>query len=223
MSQPQSGYPPQGHPGQDPYGQMPAQPGYDGVQQPAQPDSGPAPAGGRSKRRAYAGQAYDFAAGGNASLNDPQSAAYTGAQPGLAGYPAQEAQQGYQQPGYGVDQGQAAAGFSSPGIPGVGGYQPPTQGYPGPGASPAPGGVGGMAQQFGNMGIGADRQAPAQNQQRAPLNQLYPTDLLNQPFNVSELDFPPPPIVLPPNVSDMSDLLSEVRANICIVERYAFT
>lgn len=37
-----------------------------------------------------------------------------------------------------------------------------------------------------------------------PLNQLYPTDLLNQPFNVSELDLPPPPIILPPNVGSPS-------------------
>jgi hypothetical protein len=35
----------------------------------------------------------------------------------------------------------------------------------------------------------------------AVLNQLYPTDLLNQPFNATELDIPPPAIVLPPNVS----------------------
>jgi len=27
--------------------------------------------------------------------------------------------------------------------------------------------------------------------------------LLNQPFNVSELDLPPPPIILPPNVSSL--------------------
>jgi protein transport protein SEC24 len=32
------------------------------------------------------------------------------------------------------------------------------------------------------------------------LNPLYPADLISQPFNVSELDLPPPPIILPANV-----------------------
>ncbi|KAF2801929.1 COPII component protein [Mytilinidion resinicola] len=39
-------------------------------------------------------------------------------------------------------------------------------------------------------------QAPPQQ-----LNQLYPTDLVSQPFNVLELDLPPPQINLPPNTS----------------------
>ena len=33
------------------------------------------------------------------------------------------------------------------------------------------------------------------------MNQLYPTDLSNTNLDVRELDFPPPPINLPPNVS----------------------
>ncbi|KAL2203631.1 COPII component protein [Sarocladium strictum] len=41
--------------------------------------------------------------------------------------------------------------------------------------------------------------APHMN--RGPLAQLYPTDLMNQPFNVSELDLPPPPINIPPNTA----------------------
>jgi len=41
---------------------------------------------------------------------------------------------------------------------------------------------------------------PQQPARFGPLNQLYPTDLMSQPFNVSELDLPPPPIVLPQNV-----------------------
>jgi protein transport protein SEC24 len=61
-----------------------------------------------------------------------------------------------------------------------------------------------MTQQFGQMGVG-DHQQEQQQQptaQRAhPLNQLYPTDLLTHAFNVAELDSPPPPIILPPNVS----------------------
>ena len=44
-------------------------------------------------------------------------------------------------------------------------------------------------------------QAQQQAQNRPHLNQLYPTDMMNQPFQVSELDLDPPAIVLPPNVS----------------------
>ncbi|KAJ3566134.1 hypothetical protein NPX13_g7252 [Xylaria arbuscula] len=58
------------------------------------------------------------------------------------------------------------------------------------------------------MSIGGPQQPPIPQQQqqpaqqpRLPLNQLYPTDLLNQPFNVSELDLPPPPCILPLNAS----------------------
>jgi protein transport protein SEC24 len=43
-------------------------------------------------------------------------------------------------------------------------------------------------------------QPPQASTRPAVLNQLYPTDLLNQPFNVAELELPPPPIILPPNV-----------------------
>jgi protein transport protein SEC24 len=61
----------------------------------------------------------------------------------------------------------------------------------------------------GQMGIG-QQQPAAQPQQAAArpavLNQLYPTDLLNQPFNVAELELPPPPIILPPNVSSSNSL-----------------
>lgn len=53
-----------------------------------------------------------------------------------------------------------------------------------------------------NLGVGQHpTQHPGPNQARPQLNQLYPSDLLNQPLNVSELDLPPPPIILPPNVS----------------------
>jgi protein transport protein SEC24 len=55
---------------------------------------------------------------------------------------------------------------------------------------------------MGQMGIGGGAQ-PAQPQAaaRPVFNQLYPTDLLNQPFNPAELELPPPPILLPPNAS----------------------
>jgi hypothetical protein len=86
----------------------------------------------------------------------------------------------------------------------VASYQAPEPYYPSAGAPPAQGGVGGLAAGMSamNLGPGAQQQ-PQQLPPQArpgPLNQLYPTDLLNQPFNVSELDLPPPPIILPPNV-----------------------
>ncbi|KAA8566584.1 hypothetical protein EYC84_009130 [Monilinia fructicola] len=56
------------------------------------------------------------------------------------------------------------------------------------------------------MGVGGPQQPiVAQGRPGAlaqvALNQLYATDLVNQPFNVAELDLPPPPIILPPNSS----------------------
>ena len=57
-----------------------------------------------------------------------------------------------------------------------------------------------MTQQFGGMGMADPNQMQPQAPRPVPLNQLYPTDLLTQPFNVAELDYPPPPIVLPPGV-----------------------
>lgn len=81
--------------------------------------------------------------------------------------------------------------------PAMGGYQPPTPGY-------GAGGVQGMTQQFGQMDMSQKppvAAAPQQSQRAPVLNQLYPTDLSNQPLNVAELDYPPPPAILPPNVS----------------------
>jgi protein transport protein SEC24 len=54
------------------------------------------------------------------------------------------------------------------------------------------------------MQMGGQPQQPqmAQAARPAVLNQLYPTDLLTQPFNATELDLPPPPIILPQNVSE---------------------
>lgn len=60
-----------------------------------------------------------------------------------------------------------------------------------------------MTQQFGQMDM-SQKQAPTGAQSRPPaLNQLYPADLLNTPFNVAELHYPPPPVILPPNVGDL--------------------
>jgi protein transport protein SEC24 len=158
--------------------------------------SAAAPGGpGGRKKRAYAGQAYDFGAGANSALGgqQPGGGAYEG------GFNQQSHEAGYPQGGY---QQSAAAPAQTPGIgqqpvAGVGGYQPPAPGYPA--QQPA---VNSMTQQFSQMDL-SQKQAPAVPTSRPQaLNQLYPTDLLNTPFNVAELDYPPPPAILPQNVSD---------------------
>ncbi|KAK6069166.1 Sec23/Sec24 trunk domain-containing protein [Seiridium cupressi] len=207
------------------YGQFPPQ--QYGQQQPPYPDPasagspppvpGAPPAGegaaGKKKKRGYATQAFEFGAGGNAPAGGqtpgglpPQPG--VGATPGVAGYPGQQDYQGgyagSPAPAYG---GAAApAGYGAPGgtpaVPGVGGYQAPDAYYQGAGAPGAPQGVSGITAGMAGMNVGGQQaqQSPAQ-QARVALNQLYPTDLLNQPFNVSELDLPPPPCILPPNSS----------------------
>jgi protein transport protein SEC24 len=215
MSAPHDQY---GHP----YGQQPQQPQYDQfAQQPgyAQATSPPPTAGGeqqqeggKKKKRGYAAHAYDFGAGANSALGGQQPAggAYPpAAAPAYGGYPVE-------QTGYGVPSQPYAAPVAPqapisptygapPAMAGLGGYQPPDVGYPGPGVPPA--GVTGITQGMGQMGLGGGPgQAPAHQQPQSnarplALNPLYPTDLLNQPFNVAELELPPPPLILPPNVS----------------------
>jgi protein transport protein SEC24 len=91
-------------------------------------------------------------------------------------------------------------GYGQPAAPGAAGYQQPDATYPGPAAGSP--GVAGVTSSFNQMNIGPGQQQPQPppSQRHMALNQLYPTDLFSQPFNVSELDLPPPPIVLPPNV-----------------------
>jgi len=204
-------YPPQAYGEQSEYPDPAAQ-GYGSTASPPPPQAAGhhAPDHGRKKKRAYAAGAFDVAAGGNAAVGGqvpgggqfgtPQQPAV----PGYGGYPQPDAAQipayGGAQPQYGVPQ---------PVAPGVGGYQAPEPYYPSPGAPPAPGGVAGITSGFSSMQLGAGAAPGMQPQPQqlppqarpGPLNQLYPTDLLNQPFNVSELDLPPPPIILPPNAS----------------------
>ncbi|OJJ49158.1 hypothetical protein ASPZODRAFT_129561 [Penicilliopsis zonata CBS 506.65] len=174
MASPQGGYPPQ-----EGYGQPV---GYGTPPPPSDPAAtAPAPhaAHGGKKKRVYAGQAFELGSGANAALGGQQQGGGS-----YGAYPPAPAA-GYQQPMYGVDPNQ--------GQPAVAGYAPP-----------APSGVAQMTQQFGAMGMADQQQAapqPVQVPQSVPLNQLYPTDLLAQPFNVAELDYPPPPIILPPNTS----------------------
>jgi protein transport protein SEC24 len=194
--------PPQGYPAPDGYAQP--QEHYASVSSPGTapgpaPPAAPGPAG--RKKRAYAGQAYEFGAGANSALGGQQQGggSYSGfsQQQHEAGYP----QGGYQQTPAAIQQGPVPMyGHQDGGA--VGGYQPPAPVYPVGGAAPVVGGgVGGMTQQFSQMDM-SQKPAPQAAPQRGPvLNQLYPTDLLNQPFNVQELDYPPPLAILPPNVS----------------------
>jgi protein transport protein SEC24 len=205
MAAPQGGYPPP----QDGFAQQPQQPYAEQQQYMGSSTSPPpppqdaaagshAPAHGLShggrKKRAYAGQAFEFGQGQNAALGGQPTAG------GAYGYTAPMQPQGYPQPAY---PGQQAVpqptpdAFAPPEPMSAGGYQPPMPGYPSAPVPPAPG-IAQVTQQMGQMNV-ADQ--PARGQRAAPLNQLYPTDLLTQPFNVAELEYPPPPIVLPPNVS----------------------
>lgn len=161
---------------------------------------------GRKKKRAYAAQAFEVGQGGNVAPGGqlPAAGEFGAPQPltpGYGGYPAPDSQA---VPAYG---GAPAYGVQQPGVPAAGaaGYQAPEPYYPAAAQGAAPG-VAGITSGLSGMqlgaGAGAQPAQPAAAQARpVALNQLYPTDLLNQPFNVSELDLPPPPIILPPNVS----------------------
>lgn len=200
MADGQAGYSQQGY-GQEQYGQQPAGQ-YDGGA-PQDQDQPVAPAG-KTKRRAYAGQAFDFGSGANSNLAATQAAQAQPAQT-YGGYPAtaQAQQPAYGQPAYGEPAPAAAVpAYGQPAYGAAGGYQPPEAAYPGTQA-----GVGGVTSAFSQLGLGgqAQQQQPSTAQQPAPgslqLNRLQSTDLISTPFHVSELDMPPPPIVLPPNVS----------------------
>ena len=232
MSTAQGGYPPQGYPNPDPYGQQHAQP-HDGAPQAGYETAGspvhggpppplqPSGAGQASrKKRTYAGQAFDFGSGTNVPPGgQPQGpAAYAGApQESYGGYPQQPQQPGYPQAGYGT------APISTPGpvsehqqheFAGVGGYQPPDQGYS---SQNAVAGMGGITNQFGQMNVGGQQAAAPrqlQHHRTQPLNQLIATDLVNQPFHVSELDVPPPAIILPQNVGEAGHSGPSCQANV---------
>lgn len=202
----------QGYPAQDGYGQPQIQ--HDGGQAVSPPvtvgetgqGAGAGAGAGARKKRAYAGQAYEFGAGANSALGGQQQGGgqYSGfsQQQHEAGYP----QGGYQQTPAAVQQGPIPV-YGHQDAGGVGGYQSAAPTYPTPGITNAiPGaGVAGMTQQFSQIDMSQKPPQQQSQQQRTPvLNQLYPTDLLNQPFNPAALEYPPPPAILPPNVSSTS-------------------
>ncbi|KAH7029407.1 protein transport protein SEC24 [Microdochium trichocladiopsis] len=188
-------------------GQYPAeQPAFEQQGSPAPPAGGAyqAPDQGKKKKRGYATQAFEYGTGGNASATPLGGTG--GAAPATPGYPGQNFQQGgYPSPTQAAPYGQQQQGIPG-GQPSVGGYQAPDP-YYNAGAAPGLSGMAGITSNMAGMNLGgqqpAQQQMPQQQQQqpRPALNQLYPTDLLNQPFNVSELDLPPPPCILPPNSS----------------------
>ncbi|EOO02583.1 putative transport protein sec24 protein [Phaeoacremonium minimum UCRPA7] len=207
MSAPNDGY---GQYPQQPYGQQAGypDPAAAGYENPAgsPPPSATAPQAadhGKKKKRAYAAGAFDVGSGANAAVGGQQQGGgqFGAPQPvatGYGGYPAPEQPQASP---YGAPQP-----YGSPvQATGAGGYQAPEPYYPSSGAPAGPGGVSGLTQGMAGMQLGGTGQpaqpAAAAQPRPGPLNQLYPTDLLNQPFNVSELDLPPPPIILPPNSS----------------------
>ena len=208
MSAPQGGYPPQGYPQQDPYaGQQPyddqAQAGVPGMPTPPPGEQHQETQHGKKKKRGYAAQAYDFGAGGNAPAGGVPPVGGETFMPGAAtvgGAPYGGFAPPIPPPSYSGNQGYVdspAPGMGA--MAGLGGYQPPDAAQTGyPAQSP---GVAGITQGMGQMGMGGPQTVQGgPNAQKLQLNQLYPTDLLNQPFNVAELELPPPPIILPPNV-----------------------
>lgn len=182
---------------QQPYGETP--------QQQAAPQTQPDAAAAKKKKRAYAAGAFDVGTGANATAGGQPVASQQG-MPGPTNAAAYGSYPDSQpQPMYGGQQ-------SMPQQPAYGHQQPPMQpGYgdqlvqPQQPHNPAVGGD--MTQAMANMTVAPRLPPGAQQQQSRPvlLNQLYPTDLLSNPFSVSELDLPPPPIVLPSNVCVVVD------------------
>lgn len=197
------------------YGQYPGQP--EQLEQPAQggfaPQDAAAAAPSKKKKRGYAAQAFEVGSGANAAVGGQmqgggqQYGMPATQQPAAYGsYPQADPQQQVSGPGY--QYSQAPVQPHQPAS--YGAYPAPDQSYTNVAPQSAGSGAAGITQGMGGMQLGG--QPPQQYQQPAqtgapqparvgPLNQLYPTDLMNNPFSVSELDLPPPPIVLPPNVS----------------------
>lgn len=220
MASPQPGYPPNGQPGYEQYQQEQYDPNQREVPENASPAVGgpPAPTAGGRRKRNYAGQAYDFGGGANSALG--------GQQQGGGAYPGPPAMQSQPQPGYpGPAYGSNSASPGMGGTPGygqpppaVGGYQPPDPTYPTHGGPPAQPGIAGVTQGMSNLAMsGQGQNVPLQMQGQVQghptMNQLIPTDLLNQHLDVSELSRPPPQINLPPNVTILCSLDKSITAD----------
>ncbi|KAL5621400.1 hypothetical protein BROUX41_006300 [Berkeleyomyces rouxiae] len=189
----------------DGYGYQQPQYGQPAVSSPTQepgPAPGAAPAEQKKKKRGYATEAFEFGTGANAGAAGAPAGApavpygIPPAQPAYGyGQPQEPANPAYgTTPAYGIPAGAPA--------PAPTGYQAPDPYYQ---SGPGTGGVAGITSGMSQMNVGgapaAAAQALPQQAQSVPLNQLYPTDLINQPFLATELDLPPPPIILPPNTA----------------------
>ncbi|TQV98292.1 hypothetical protein V2A60_007953 [Cordyceps javanica] len=190
-------------PAGDGYGQFQGQP-HD--EQPGAPpfDAAAAAAAPKKKKRGYAAGAFDVATGANAGVGGPMQ---PGAPPAsqYGGYPQTDMQQQQQQQ---QQTQQATAGYQygqAYGAPQPAASQQGYGGYPAPDQAAQVGGqdVAGITQGVAGMNMGAQQPGamPMAQPRQAALNQLYPSDLLSQPFNVAEVDLAPPPINLPPNSS----------------------
>lgn len=213
MAAPQPGQAPYGQPEKDhyPQEQYDASQHDTGEEQQPPQQSLPATSAAGRKKRGYAGQAYEFGGGANSALGGQQQGGGGYPPPpggGYGGY-GQPQQPVASTPGYGGPQPAYESGAASPVVgaapgygqqPGaMGGYQSAEPGYPAQGApGQPPPGVSGITQGMGSLAVAGHGQHIPQG--RLPMNQLYPTDLLNSALNVADLDLPPPPIILPANV-----------------------
>lgn len=106
---------------------------------------------------------------------------------------------------FGANAGLSGAGMGAAASPAAPQYGVPAQGYsPGIPMSPPGQDPNALGQQFGQMTLGPQPvQVTPQMQPTAQMqqNQLYPSDLIAQPVHASEIDSPPPPINLPPNLA----------------------
>lgn len=188
-------------PAGDGYGQFQDHP-HD--QQPGAPALDPgaaAAAAPKKKKRGYAAGAFDVATGANAGVGGPMQPGAPSA-PQYGGYGQPDMQQQQQPPQ------QAAPGYQygqTYGAPQPAASQQGYGGYPAPDQTAHVGGqdMAGITQGVAGMNMSGQQPSamPMAQARQVALNQLYPSDLLSQPFNVAEVDLAPPPINLPPNVS----------------------
>ncbi|KAK9456452.1 hypothetical protein V1511DRAFT_510261 [Dipodascopsis uninucleata] len=155
------------------------------------------PSAGHRSRRMYAAEQYSFGSAvvtDSAQLPQQQQMPSVGGQAIYPGAPVQPTGMTYT-PSQEAPMPQTG-GIPAPG-PGQGGFQPiDAQADKG------------LSYQFGQMSLqGAGGQAGAAKGaqpvvQNGPLNQLYNIDLLQQlPPPITDLDLPPPPIIIPPTAS----------------------
>ncbi|OAA73794.1 Sec23/Sec24 trunk region [Cordyceps fumosorosea ARSEF 2679] len=202
-------------PAGDGYGQFQDHP-HD--QQPGAPALDPgaaAAAAPKKKKRGYAAGAFDVATGANAGVGGPMQPGAPSA-PQYGGYGQPDMQQQQQPPQ------QAAPGYQygqTYGAPQPAASQQGYGGYPAPDQTAHVGGqdMAGITQGVAGMNMSGQQPSamPMAQARQVALNQLYPSDLLSQPFNVAEVDLAPPPINLPPNWSAIQSSVTRSETANC--------